>query len=84
MHMRDWIAKLDNFLRLSDREILANAGKISHALAEEHAQAQFVQYDEKRRALEASHPASDFDRTVEQIKKLAAPKSKHVRKGEKE
>ncbi len=28
MHMADWIAKLDDFLRLSDREILDHAGKI--------------------------------------------------------
>ena len=37
MHMADWIAKLDDFLRLSDRDILTHAGKISHQLAEEHA-----------------------------------------------
>jgi hypothetical protein len=84
MHMRDWIAKLDDFLRLSDRNILANAGKISHALAEEHAHAQFAQYEEQRRQLEASQTVSDFDQTVEEIKKLGAPKPKRVRKGEKE
>jgi hypothetical protein len=39
MHVRDWITKLDDFIRLSDREILANAGRISHALADEHAHA---------------------------------------------
>jgi hypothetical protein len=84
MHMRDWIAKLDDFLRLSDREILANAGRISHALAEEHAHAQFARYEEQRRQLEASQPVSDFDQTVEQIKQLGAPKPKRVRKGEME
>lgn len=30
MYMRDWIGKLDDFLKLSDREILTHAGKISH------------------------------------------------------
>ena len=84
MHMRERITKLDNFIRLSDREILANAGKISHALAEEHAHAQFAQFEEQRRQLEASQPVSDFDKTVLQIKKLEAPKPKRVRKREKD
>ena len=29
MHMADWIAKLDDFLRLSERDILTHAGQIS-------------------------------------------------------
>ena len=79
MHMRDWIAKLDSFLRLSDREILLGAGKISHALAEEHAHAQFAIFEEQRR-LEAD--ASDFDLTVEEVKKLGASSPKRLRKGD--
>ena len=42
---------------------------------------QFESGGEQRRQLEASQPVSDFDRTVEQIKKLGAPKPKRVRKG---
>ncbi len=40
MYMADWIAKLEDFLRLSGREILIHAGKISHeeALAKAHAE----------------------------------------------
>jgi hypothetical protein len=82
MHMREWISKLDDFLRLSERNILTNAGKISHALAEEHAYTQFAQFEEQRRQLEASQPVSDFDQTVEQIRKLEDPKPKRVRKGD--
>ncbi len=79
MHMREWISKLDDFLRLSDQNILTHAGKISHALAEEHAYAQFAEFEEQRRQIESSQPVSDFDRTVEQIKKIRRPaKPKHV------
>ena len=39
---------------------------------------------QQRRQLEATQPVGDFDRTVEQIKKLGAPKPKRVRKGERE
>ncbi len=30
MHMADWIAKLDDFLKLSEHDILSHAGRISH------------------------------------------------------
>ncbi len=80
MYMREWIAKLDDFLRLSEREVLASAGKISHALAEEHAYTQFAQYDEQRRQFESTQPVSDFDRTVNRINKLRSAKPKRVRK----
>jgi hypothetical protein len=80
MDMREWIAKLDDFLRLSERQVLTSAGKISHALAEEHAYTQFAQYEEQRRQFESTQPVSDFDQTLEQIKKLRSAKSK--RKGD--
>lgn len=67
MHMADWIAKLDDFLKLSDRDILTHAGKVSHETAELHAQAQFDQYEQQRRALEAAEPGSDFDKAVKRL-----------------
>jgi len=67
MHMADWIAKLDGFLRLSGRDILTHAGKISHQLAHQHAHAQFARYDHQRRELEAREPAGDFDKAVKRI-----------------
>jgi hypothetical protein len=44
MHMRDWIAKLDEFLRMSNREILADAGTMSHDEAIAKARAEFEKY----------------------------------------
>jgi hypothetical protein len=82
MHMADWISKLDDFLRLSERNILTSAGRISHALAEEHAHTQFAQYEEQRHQIEATQPSSDFDLTVEKVKKLSAVNPKRVRKGD--
>jgi hypothetical protein len=67
MYMTDWIAKLDDFLRLSDREVLTHAGKISHQLAEEHAHTQYTLHEQQRRQLEAEHPSSDFDQAVRRL-----------------
>jgi len=75
MHMGDWIAKLDDFLRLSDRQILTHAGRISHETALAKAEFEF----EKFRAREAGQPSrvdKDFD---EVVKNLPAPKRRSKR-----
>lgn len=41
MTMAQWIAKLDDFLRISDYEVLAHAGKISHEMALDKAHREF-------------------------------------------
>jgi hypothetical protein len=71
MHMADWIAKLDDFLRLSDRELLTHNGTISAETAKIKAEAEYDRY----RALHASDPRpvdADFERAINQINKLAA------------
>jgi len=42
--MRDWIARLDDFLKLTGRDILTNAGKISHEKALEKAYKEYGKY----------------------------------------
>jgi hypothetical protein len=73
MQMADWIGKLDDFLRLSDREILTHAGKISHEMAQLKAEGGFAKF----RALADAQPQpvdKDFDEAVEKLKKLPAAK----------
>jgi hypothetical protein len=41
MTMRDWITKLDDFLRLGDRDILTHAGRVSAEVAKAKALAQY-------------------------------------------
>jgi hypothetical protein len=72
MHMAEWVQRLDAFLQFNERNVLTHAGAVSHQLAEEHAHAQFEQYDAERRRLEATQPSSDFDRAVEEVKRLEA------------
>ena len=47
MYMRDWIQKLDDFLRLSDRELLTHAGSISAKLAKEKVDAEYDKFKER-------------------------------------
>ena len=45
--MRDWLKRLDDFLRVSRKEILTHAGKISREVAEKKALAEFAKYKER-------------------------------------
>lgn len=44
MYMKDWIARLDDYLRMTDSEVLQNAGTVSHALAEQKAKDEYQKY----------------------------------------
>jgi hypothetical protein len=79
MRMADWITKLDDFIRLSDRDILPHAGRISHQQAEEHAHAQYELYEHQRRELEAAR-TSDFDEAAKRITEQASPPPKPRRR----
>ena len=72
MYMTDWIAKLDDFLRLSDREILTHAGQISHETALAKARTEF----EKFRALEVNKSSRVEQAFEAAIKKLPKPQRK--------
>lgn len=70
MHMADWIVRLDAFLQFNERNILTHAGMISHELAIEHAEGQFEKYRAEQLRLEAERSASDFDKAVEDVKRI--------------
>lgn len=44
MYMKDWIGRLDDFLKMTGNEILENAGTISHKQAIEKAQVEYNKY----------------------------------------
>lgn len=47
MYMRDWIQKLDNFLILNDKEILADSGGVSHKEMEQKVREELAKYNRK-------------------------------------
>lgn len=52
MYMNDWVRKLDDFLRLNEREIPDHAGRISARLGEEIAHEEFGKYGESQKQVE--------------------------------
>jgi len=63
MKMRDWIRKLDDFLRISEKELLTDVGKISHKKAVGKAKNEY----EKYRKTEDRNYISDFDREMKKL-----------------
>jgi len=66
MHMVDWIKKLDAFLTLNERDILANAGAISHEMARELAEGEYERFNRKRIRLKDCLDG-DFEKTIKQL-----------------
>lgn len=65
MKMHDYVQKLDDFLQISEKELLLNAGKISHKKAVEKAK---IEYEKYRKAEDKKH-ISDFDREMKKLLK---------------
>jgi len=70
MYMKDWIVKLEDYLRLSDRDILTHVGTVSHEEAVRKAELEFEKYRQQQLA-EPSQVEKDFEKAV---KKLPKPK----------
>lgn len=47
MYMKDWVGKLDDFIKMSGSELLDNAGKISHEKAKIKAELEYEKYKER-------------------------------------
>ena len=65
MTMEDWATRIDKFLLSDDRDILKDAGKISHEIACDKALTEFEKYRIKQDRLYKS----DFDLLLEEVEK---------------
>lgn len=70
MTMADWEERLNGFLTLWDHEVLKNNGKISAEMAKLHAETEF----EKYRIIQDKIYISDFDKLLEEAKRLKKDK----------
>ena len=65
MKMAEWITKLDQFLALSEKELLQNAGKVSSEEAAKKALDEFDKYRSER----IKNHISDFDKAIKELAK---------------
>ena len=67
MTMMDWATRLDNYIKMTDREVLHDAGKVTHELAKQFAESEF----EKYRITQDRLFESDFDREVKKLTNIS-------------
>lgn len=74
MYMKDWIGRLDDFLKMTGNDILDNAGKISHKQALNKAHTEYSDY-KKQLANDLSKIEGDFIKHIDtQSKKIKRKK----------
>ena len=64
--MQDWQQKLDDFLRFNDRRVLPGAGTVSRKGAEDHARAEYEQFETRRREDREALGAADYVKQLEE------------------
>jgi hypothetical protein len=80
MYMRDWITKLDEFLKVSERDILTHSGRVSHEEVIEKAHAEYEKF--RKQILEELSPVErHFIEAVQEVKQLekGKPRTTHKR-----
>jgi hypothetical protein len=75
MYMQDWIDKMHSFLKINDKDILEDAGKISHDLAKELAEKEYDKFHQKM-VNAPSKADEDFEAFVNTATRLAKGKSR--------
>lgn len=63
MTMNDWTIRLDRFIKMADRKVLSDAGKVTHELAKSFAETEF----EKYRITQDHLFESDFDLDIKRL-----------------
>ena len=63
MTMRDWSVRLDEFLRLAEREVLTHAGKVAAEVAQAKAEAEFEVFRQRQLAAPSS-AEQDFEAAI--------------------
>lgn len=79
MTMGEWVTKLDEFLKLSGRELLDHAGKVSAESAKAKAEQEYERY---RKRVDAQPRAVDaaFELTAKRLQALPRPKKPRSKK----
>ena len=70
MYMKDWLAKLDQFLSFNGREVLDHYGKISHQQAENKAKSEYALY--KQQYIDYQTPVDrHFEEAIKDVEQIA-------------
>jgi hypothetical protein len=78
--MRDWRAKLDDFLKFNERGVLPDAGRVTREEADRHAERQYGLFEQRRRKELEAKGEAEFTAGLAQlegeVKQIASSKPK--------
>lgn len=69
MYMKDWINRLDGILQMNGRELLTNAGEISHKMALDKSNLEFENYKKLLKESERKNNLKELENDLKRIKK---------------
>ena len=69
MYMKDWKERLDLILKLNERNVLEGPGKISHELAIEKAESEYVKFKEIEKEQIHLESIKELDKDIRLINK---------------
>ena len=64
MYMKDWISRLDMILSINGRELLDNAGKITHILAKEKSELEYEKYKEQNKQIQKIESFKELEKDI--------------------
>lgn len=73
MYMKDWIAKLDDFLKLSGKDLLTHAGTISAEIAKAKADSEYAKFRERTQYQLSAVEIHFIEQFEEEQRKLLKP-----------
>lgn len=81
MYMKDWIEKLDEFVKITGNNILKGSGKISHQQAVDKAAAEYEKYKERTKN-DLSEVEKHFINQIETVSKKLGKKKSDYKKND--
>jgi hypothetical protein len=68
MYMKDWIERLESLLQLNGREILTDAGTISHQMAVDKSEQEFTKYKQVQAEMEREQSLKEIEEDIKKLK----------------
>lgn len=68
MYMKDWIERLDMVISLNGRELLNHVGKISHQMAKDKSEQEYLKYKEQKKQLQYVENLKELEEDIKRLK----------------
>ena len=75
IYMQDWEDKLNEFLKFTKREVLQNAGKVSHDIAKKLAESEYKKFEEVRLNIEKEKNDDEILKEIELLEERLEKKN---------